>query len=494
MSEALPETPWQRLDPRMLLVHPVTELIRFLPLVLGLLVFGSTGGDFNWWQLLGVAVPVALGLGRYATTTYRIVPGQIELRRGLLSKNITTASLDRVRTVELTAPLIHRALGLARVRIGTGAGAGVTGANTLDLDSLPRADAQTLRSRLLHRVVSEETETAPAVDERIVDLDLAWVRFAPLTTSGLVIALGALAAGSQFFDRLLNEALEGADVTARIEELPLALTIVLATFAAVAAISLLSIAGYLVANWGFSLSRDAADRTFHMRRGLFTSRETSIDRDRLRGLEIHQPLGLRLAGGGRLSAIVTGLSRSESSATTIVPPAPRSVVVEVGENVLGENGPFRVSLVMHGPRARQRRYVRALLGATVPIAVTGVAGVVLDLPWWVAVAVAVPVLLAALALATDRYRRLGHALTADYLVVQSGTLSGRRDALQRIGIIGWNVDQTYFQRRAGLATLTATTAAGRQGYSAIDIPEQVAIALADEAVPGLLGPFLRSAS
>ena len=75
-------------------------------------------------------------------------------------------------------------------------------------------------------------------------------------------------------------------------------------------------------------------------------------------------------------------------------------------------------------------------------------------------------------------------------MVRSGSLRGRRDVLQRSGIIGWNVQQSWFQRRAGLVTLVATTAAGHQAYAAIDIPEDLAIELADTAVPGLVTPFL----
>ena len=52
------------------------------------------------------------------------------------------------------------------------------------------------------------------------------------------------------------------------------------------------------------------------------------------------------------------------------------------------------------------------------------------------------------------------------------------------------MQQSWFQRRAGLATLVATTAAGHQAYAALDIPEELAVALADAAVPGLLTPFL----
>jgi putative membrane protein len=41
-----------------------------------------------------------------------------------------------------------------------------------------------------------------------------------------------------------------------------------------------------------------------------------------------------------------------------------------------------------------------------------------------------------------------------------------------------------------LATLVATTAAGRQAYEVQDVPLGEALRLADQALPGLLAPFL----
>ena len=38
-----PPPQWQRLDARMLLVHPVLELFRFLPVVVGVVAVGSRG-------------------------------------------------------------------------------------------------------------------------------------------------------------------------------------------------------------------------------------------------------------------------------------------------------------------------------------------------------------------------------------------------------------------------------------------------------------------
>ncbi|MEV0394260.1 hypothetical protein [Polymorphospora rubra] len=48
------------------------------------------------------------------------------------------------------------------------------------------------------------------------------------------------------------------------------------------------------------------------------------------------------------------------------------------------------------------------------------------------------------------------------------------------------------QRRVGLVTLTATTAANHGAYRIPDIGLAQGLAFADAAVPGLLGQFLES--
>ena len=49
------------------------------------------------------------------------------------------------------------------------------------------------------------------------------------------------------------------------------------------------------------------------------------------------------------------------------------------------------------------------------------------------------------------------------------------------------------QRRAGLATLVATTAAGHQRYEVQDVEVGEALRIVEAAVPGLLAPFLEEA-
>jgi putative membrane protein len=98
-----------------------------------------------------------------------------------------------------------------------------------------------------------------------------------------------------------------------------------------------------------------------------------------------------------------------------------------------------------------------------------------------------------MALAADHARSLGHAVTPTALVARAGSLVRRRAMLSRDGIIGLNLRRSFFQRRAGLVTLTATTAAGRQAYAVPDVADPEALRVCEAAMPGLLAPFLATA-
>ena len=157
--------------------------------------------------------------------------------------------------------------------------------------------------------------------------------------------------------------------------------------------------------------------------------------------------------------------------------------------ILGDAAPLAAALTGHGARAVRRRYTRAL----VPVLVLAVGLALLNwgANWpvwpWRGAAVLVPI---AVLIAADRARNLGHTLVNGFLVTRQGSLVRRRSALSGAGVVGWNIRQSFFQRRAGVATLTATTAAGKQSYQVLDVPLGDAVRLADQVIPGLLTPFL----
>jgi putative membrane protein len=175
-----------------------------------------------------------------------------------------------------------------------------------------------------------------------------------------------------------------------------------------------------------------------------------------------------------------------------VPPGPLAEAHRVAAKVLRTNGgssPTEVRLIRHSARALRRRLLRAVVPALVIALALWLAHVWGEWPNWLWVgACALPVL--AVPLGLNRFRNLGHALTPGYLITRSGSFDRRTVALQRDGIIGWKVRRSFFQRRAGLATLTATIAAGRGAYHVLDVTESDGIRLAEDTVPGLLAPFI----
>ncbi|HWJ10570.1 MAG TPA: PH domain-containing protein [Nocardioides sp.] len=488
---ALPAEPtepaWQRLDPRMLLVHPITELVRFLPVLIGLLVAGGASGT-GPWALLGVGFPVGLGVVRYLTTTYRVSDARVELRRGLLQRHNLSTPVDRVRTVDLTASPIHRVLGLAAIVIGTGSAASDEDERLL-LDALPREQAGALRTQLL-------TSRAPAApglpgavgppgvvpEEVVARFSPRWLWYAPFSGAVLVATGAVIGTTAPLLDNL----------EIRVSEDDLA--VISPAFVAALAggvlllVAALAVIGYLVVNGGFVLARQGA--TWHVNRGLLTQRETSIDMTRLAGATLGEPAALRLARGRRVNAIVTGLGGGQQGSTVLLPPAPQRTALATATAVLGDAAPVTGPLRSHGRAATTRRFTRALLGAT-PFAVLPVAALAAGAPASVLV-LTIAVLLAALALAADRARSLGHAHLAGHVVTRSGSVLRQRDALADGHVIGWNLRATWFQRRAGLVTVAATTAGGTGRVGVYDVPVADALALALAATPGLLDEFLES--
>ncbi|MCW2911977.1 MAG: rane-flanked domain protein [Actinomycetia bacterium] len=487
---------WRRLSRRMLLIHPVQELLRAWPVLLGLLFAGASGGHGSWWSLVGTTVVVVAGMARWFTTTYRISPQQVQVRKGLVRRQVLTVPMDRIRSVDVTANPFHRALGLAKVTVGTGRSD--RKAEDLKLDALTTADAARLREELLHRRGTTpdpaDSAAAPAQETLIAAVRPEWVRYGPFTLTG-VLTVGVIAAAAS---RIVSETHVNPrrfgplrTITGQFGRTTPALQIAEVVLALVVVITLASTITYVLAFLNFRLTRNNAG-TLHVARGLITTRKTTIEERRLRGIELSEPLLLRAVGGARCIAITTGLRvgrGAERGGSLLLPPAPRAEAWRVATEILRRNAPVAGALVPHGRRARTRRYARALTVCLIVVIVLGVGWVLGWIPAgaWVASLALLP---AGAWLAFDRFHALGHAVIDGMVVSRRGSLVRRRSMLSCDGIIGWNLRRSFWQRRAGLVSLTATTAAGKQKLLIQDIGDDEAVLLAQEALPGLLTPFL----
>ncbi|MEV1047352.1 PH domain-containing protein [Streptomyces sp. NPDC049916] len=496
-DDGAPAPHWRRLDPRTVLV---TALVvagvvagAAVPATLGL---ASRLGlpPAALWVLAGGVLVVGVAAGadrvRWHRTRYRIGEERVDLHTGLVLVKRRSLARERIRTVDLTANLLLRLLGLVTVRIGTGEHGNDS---TLELESVSRAEGERLRRLLLERARTP----APGVhrEGELAVLDPRWIRYAPV--SFVAPMLGGAAAGAvmQVSEWVGAQGEVIAWVGDRFRQTPLLWTVVALVVAALVAGVLGALGFWIEMWWNYRLEREPGG-TLRVRRGLFTSRSISVEEARLRGVDLVEPLGVRLLGAARLDAITTGLAQDHEAKNadhnTLLPVVPRTRADAVAADVLRETDtPTGAALIPH-PRAAQGRRLRWSLAAALgPVLILTLLGALLTpVLLWIALGCAVVAVPLAVVLALDAYRGLGHALSGRYLVTRSGTLRRSTAALERNGVIGWTVRQSVFQRRAGLLSVTATTAAGGGAYTAYDTDASEGLTFAAEAVPGLLEPFL----
>ncbi|MFI5638867.1 PH domain-containing protein [Streptomyces goshikiensis] len=500
-AEHAQDDPWGRLNPRLFLVN-------LSVVATPLATFGATtvltGGDVNLQVLITFAtflitclVISGISLMRLITTRYRVTEDRVELHKGWLFRSQRSVPVDRIRSVDLTANPLHRIFGLTSLKVSTGDQASSGGG--LSLDGLSNRDADALRGRLSElRHARQGLRTADGdTDSTIAELDWAWLRYAPLTlwgVGGVFIAVGSV---YRTLHEMKIDPLELGivkDMEHRFGSVPLWYGI-LVTLLVIVLIGVAGSTATFIEGWGgYRLDRPETGM-LRVRRGLLVTRSVSIEEQRLRGVEVAEPLLLRWAGGARVKAVASGLGDEDenSSRSRLTPPVPLAVARAIAADVLGGDvSPTDEADLAPHPRAALRRRINRALRWAVLIAAPFV-GLGLWLTpalvhtGWITGLVLLPVFLA---FAHDAYRNLGHAVHGPYLVTRAGTFTRRTAAVQRDGIIGWSITRSVFQRKAGLLTLGAATAAGSGVYKVRDVSVSEGLALAEEAVPGLLAPFI----
>ena len=360
----LPSDPeWRRLSPRMLLVHPVHELLRQLPLLIGSVVLGSATGN-PMWSVGALALLVGFGVARWFTTTYRIDDEQVQRRAGVLQRTVLSLPRNRIRSVSTDARLLHRLLGVTVVRVSTGREA--KGDADFTLDAVRSDEVPELRAILLSGSLNAIPEATPQ-DHVIARWQPSWLRYSPLSFTGLAMIVAAFglvyqtgAVAALEDSELAREGLDAA------ERFGVVVTVAVAAVVVLLLSVLLSVVRSLVTFGNLVLSR--RDDQLHLEHGLLRVREQTFDMRRLRGGTLRQPLLVRMFGGARLDAVMTGVDGS-GEASLLLPPCPVATASGVLTELIGRPDVVTGDLQRHGPVATRRRWTRAL---TVP-ALLGVA-------------------------------------------------------------------------------------------------------------------------
>lgn len=492
--------PWSRLSPRVIWVDLVLTVLSLSPTIVALALADDGVADIAW-PLVAIAafgiVSAASDAVRWIFSRYRVTGSHVELRSGVIFRRHRSVRRERIRSVDTEAKLRHRLSGMRMVRIGAGQQS-AAGESAFTLDALAADDAVALQAALLSPVTAAAADESdesdePAEPRRVfATFSPRWVIYNIFNAWAYLIALGI---GAAVFGVLSGV---GIDVYGWVSGLydwgslgwqGTALTALIA----VTVFGVLGLAvNYFTEYWGFELARvpGPEGNQLRTRQGLFTTREVNRDENRIRGVQLNEPLFWRWMGVTDTHVITTGLDvNAMTDPAAVLPRTHRSVARRVAADVLGEpESIYDTPLHRHPPAALRRRLWWATL---ITLAVAAVLGVVvasgaISPAWMLSVAAVWPLALAGAVLA---YRALGHAAVGPYLIIRAGLFNRATYVLRRDAVSTVAVKESFFQRRLGLRTVSVMTAAGYGEYAIPDIDVRGSTALAEHSAPGILDEF-----
>ncbi len=435
---------------------------------------------------IGVLVAAPLAFLAWKRFRYRVEGDRLVVERGVLVEQERIVPLDRIRGVDISAPLLHRALGIVQVSVDAAATGG--GDSELTLIAVTREQAETLRKQVLHTAPGQTVfEGQPSREAPTI----ARVGYRTLALAGgtstrwLLAPLVALAAFSNLVFRdesTIRRAAERGTELLPDSGLGIGIIILLVIIGAVG----IAAAGSVIVDGDFRLMRDGDRLTAE--RGLLRRRSVSIDRGRISALEFLDTPLWRAVGLVNLRALVAGVGSGDGEArgrTNLLPAGDPYTVWRLAKSI---DRRATTELTAHPSKARPRRLVRALV-----LPALGTLVVVALFEWLAAAALLLATALA-IPLAFDRYRSLGHGLVNGRLTMRGGSLTRRHTIIDPGTVASYSISSTPFQRRVGLCTLTASMGRGAGSRSALDIGQGQAVAVLAAAEPQLLADFTTSSN
>ncbi len=471
------ETPWSGLHPSSLLVNLGPRIWQAVKGFWWLIVVAVFGGG-GWGDLIGVGIGLTgvAGLGvvsaliHFATLRYRVHAGRLEIKQGLLNRQVRVIDPERIQNAELVRNVFHRSFGLVEVRLETAGGSRTEGM----LSALSEDSAARLMRQLDDLRGREPEAVLEATAEPVIAVGVPELIAYGLTsrTVGTVAILGGV----------VLQALEVLEPEEAVERASgLGPEIVLAVVVLAFAVSFgISVGVALMRHWRYRLTSTRTE--LRAESGLFTRRRARIPLEKVQLTKADEPLLRRMLGYGTLSVETAGHGsmRDESqSSEASIPMVPREDLGRLSQVAIPVAGIDAWVDRLDPPHPRA--LLRSLYGATGrSLAVASVAVLTLG-PWGTLGLLLVP--LSWFAQWLD-HRAQGWRVTDDVVLSRRGFWRRRTSLLARDKVQSVHLVQGPLMRRHGLGRLLIRVAGTQVALPDIGYNEAAVLLERLRPVPG----------
>lgn len=444
-------------------LHPVIPLVAlikqapemFVPLVGVVAVMRDEGMGMLLLAAGGlVAVFLAIRVLAWWRFTYTLLPDEMYIESGIVSRNRRSIPWERVQDVEIERGPLARLLGLAKVKLETGA----AGSDEALLDSIALGDALALRDEVRARrgiahSTSAQAETAAPPVFQMTSLRMFQAGLTNFSVVWLAIIFGAV----QTFDNLLPWSIDDVEEWIGVHEQeiwgfvsPVTILLALGLFTMLGTVA--GVIQMFVRNYGFTLSLDG--RTLRRVRGLLTRSEIAIPLRRIQGARTAAHWLWRRHGLARVDVQTMG----GASAGGVQELAPLADADEAARLLAIAGGFTRIAPERFLAVAPVHRWYDAQTRA-LPLALAAVvAGSLWPPLWWGLVIAGV---LGGMQVIAARAH--GFRLEGDVLHVRHGWFAQDQWLLPLANIQSISLSRGPLQRRLDLATIAVDSAGGPWG-------------------------------
>ena len=484
----------QRLHPSSILFELVSHGRQFLvPAIFAFL--GATQGNWFWGVLaLGsFGISILTTVFKYFTLRYGIRDGELIVIHGLFFRRERTVPTRRIQNMDLVQNVFHRIFGVAEVKIETASGHDAEAV----LRVLTKSQIESLRKQIFssRRAASPSPAVMSSADgvENLADMveghadepeavsiltiPVSWLAAAGLASNRGWLLVGIVVGAFFQFDVFENwnkKAIRqffGNIIPAMPHDVSGVLVYVLWAIAFVLVLKLLGMAWFLMRFYGYRIERVGED--LRVTGGLLTSYSATIPRKRIQFISIHRPLVMRWMGLATIRIETAGGAAAggeESQAMVarrwFVP------VVPIGQvpRLIGELRPGLIwdeELVEWkavSPRTRARMTRKVIVAS---VLASGI-GLIFLRPWGGLTGLLI--LLPGIWLAIRTSRSMKYSRTSFGVAYRSGILLKQLSFTFFERLQSIQLQQSPFDRRWGMATLSVDTAAAGPAGHVISVP------------------------
>jgi putative membrane protein len=446
----------RRLHPVIPLVTLVKQVPELLVPIVGVVAFARDEGLGTLLLAVGglLAVVLAFRVLAWWRFTYTLLPNEMYIESGIVSRNRRSIPWDRVQDVEIERGPLARVLGLAKVKLETGGSGGDEGL----LDSIALADALALRDEVRARrgMVGSTSAQEEAAEPPMFKMTVPRILQAGLFNFS-VIWLAVIVGAMQYFDDLLPWSIDDVEDWIGVSQkeiwgLVSPVTIVLALGLFMVLGTVAGVIQMFVRNYGFTLSLEG--RTLRRVRGLLTRSEVAIPLRRIQAARTAAHWLTRRYGLCRVD-VQTMAGASSGGVQELAP------LANAGEaaHLLAIAGGFvRIAPERFAPVARVHRWYDAQTLALPLALIVLAAGFVSPPVWWGFVFVG---LLGTVQVIGARPH--GWRLEGNMLHVRHGWFAQDHWLLPLANIQSVSLSTGPLQRRLDLATVAIDSAGGQTG-------------------------------